>query len=151
MDEIIRIQANFDEFLDFLMLSEYPVQYHKGEIISVGFAKYLHELLVANLIRVLGNALLDSNYQVIGSNQLIDIPGEHAAYNVDISMLCESPQFEVYRKTLKATLIPFIVIEVLSPGTRNFDLGPKLHNYKKNTKSSGSCLHRARKNPGICF
>ena len=131
LDEIIRIPASFDKFLDFLSQSEYPVQYHEGEIISMGFAKYLHELLVANLIGLLFNALRDSNCQVIGSNQLIHIPGEDAAYNADISILCEPPQFEVYRKTLEATVNPFTVIEVLSLSTRGFDLGPKLHNYKK--------------------
>jgi Uma2 family endonuclease len=112
------------------IISQYKAEYHNGEIISMGFASEIHELLVANIIRCLGNIFLETNCRVYSSNLLVYVPECEAGYNPDTSIICGETLSTTYQRNIKATLNPSLIVEVLSPTTRNFDLGEKLQCYK---------------------
>jgi len=97
----------------------------------MGYATDFHELLVANMIRILGNFVRGTNCRVYGSNRPVFIPGQIANYNPDVLVVCGETQLQTYRKTMNATLNPALVVEVLSKTTQEFDFVEKSANYKK--------------------
>lgn len=129
MDEEVRIPASWEEFYELFMDCEYSVEYYQNEIISMGFASDAHELIVANIIRLLGNFYLKTDYRVYGSNRLVYIADRQAGFNPDAIVVKGQPQFYTYN-TLKATSNPYLVVEVLSKSTYEYDLFEKLPSYK---------------------
>jgi Uma2 family endonuclease len=131
LPEVLRVPASFEDFLDIFEKCEYKIEYHNGEIISMGYASEFHELLVSNVIGILHQLLKNSPCRVYGSNHPVFVPGQTANYNPDVLVVCGETQFKTYRKTMNATLNPSLVIEVLSKTTQEFDFIDKSANYKK--------------------
>ena len=136
MDEEIRIPATFDEFCEWATDLPYRVHYHAGEIISLdmGIATKFHELLVANLIGIFYSFFKNTDYFVYGSNRLVYIPELGDGFQPDVMIVKGEDELMTYKKgkkTMEGVLNPFMVVEVLSKGTRDFDLAVKLHAYKK--------------------
>ena len=129
----LRIPASWDEFLDMLEECEYRIEYDEGEIISfMGYATDEHEGLVSEIIRLLGNLLADSNYRVRGSNLALHIPGfVRKYYNADCAVIQGPSEKVLLRGNMSAVANPILLVEVLSPTNREFDLGRKLKNYQK--------------------
>jgi Uma2 family endonuclease len=129
MEEVVNIPASWEEFYELFMDCEYRIDYYQNEIISMGFASDAHELIVANIIRLLGNFYLKTDYRVYGSNRLVYIESKNAGFNPDVMVVKGHPQFFTYNK-LKATTNPHLVVEVLSKYTYEYDLFEKPPCYK---------------------
>ncbi len=129
----LRIPASWDEFLEMLEECEYRIEYDEGEIISfMGYATDHHEALLAEAIRLLGNLLLDDFYRIYGSNLALHIPGfVRKYYNADCAVVKDLPEKVVLRGEMTAVANPVLLVEILSPNTRSFDLSSKLKNYQK--------------------
>ena len=61
-DALIAIDASREEFEDFLAETEYRTEYHNGQIIIIGLARFIHELLVSQLIFLLKGFYLGRPY-----------------------------------------------------------------------------------------
>jgi Uma2 family endonuclease len=133
MGEELRIPATWDEFLDMLETCEYRIEYDNGEIISImGYATELHETLVGEIIRLLGNLLTDVSYRVNGSNLALHIPGfKYKYYNADCAVVKGKSERITLRGDMTAVANPILLVEVLSASTRDHDLGRKFRNYRK--------------------
>ncbi|HFA48618.1 MAG TPA: Uma2 family endonuclease [Bacteroidetes bacterium] len=129
----MRLPASWDEFLDLLETCEYRVEYDDGEIISfMGYASELHEILVAEIIRLLGNILSPNEYRVSGSNLALHIPGfSKKYYNADCAVVKGPSEKVALRGNMTAVANPVLLVEVLSFSTRGHDLGRKLRDYRK--------------------
>lgn len=130
--DIVRFPAGWEEYLDLLEECEYPIEYANHEIIAMSIASDPHESIVANILGVLFNALSEiPDMQARGSNRHIFIEEFRADYAPDAHVVKGAPIEYSLRKGLTANTNPYIIFEVLSPSTREIDLGEKLPRYKK--------------------
>jgi Uma2 family endonuclease len=84
---------------------------------------------VANVIRVLGNQLLESPCNVYPSDMRLKIPRTGRYTYPDVVVACAEEQFEdEHRDTL---LNPVVIIEVLSDSTEAYDRGKKFEEYQR--------------------
>lgn len=129
-DEVIRVAATWDAYQKLMNISEYPLQYHQGEIISVGFAGYIHELIIVNLLNIFGEYLFKSNYNVLANKPLIKTPNTPACYFADVTIVWAYPQYETIAKNKQAILNPQVIIEVLNEDSLLLDTQDKLPAYQ---------------------
>ena len=102
-------------------------EYRDGEIVPLSGASFRHFLIVSNIVRVLGNQLVDSPC-LMGPNDLrVSVGGGLFTYP-DVVVVCGEPQFtDAQQDTL---LSPTLLVEVLSPSTENHDRGGKFARYR---------------------
>ena len=98
-------------------------------------ATFTHEVLVANL-SALFFILFRENLDMTtaSSNSNIFIEDGFRTYQSDVSVVEGEPNIVRYKhnkKTVNALTNPYIVVEVLSQGTKHYDLVEKLTNYRK--------------------
>jgi Uma2 family endonuclease len=102
-------------------------EYDDGVIYSMSGASFPHNLIVAGLIRSLGNRL-PAGCRVAPSDLKIRILNPTRFYYPDASVICGTPRFADDEKDV--LLNPLIVFEVLSESTAAFDRGRKFHSYQ---------------------
>ena len=140
----LRIPATFEDWIDLSLDCEYRVEYRDGHVISMfdfdaktnetmGQATLTHEQIVANIILALGR-LFDENPDLIilGSNMPTFVAEGKAVVNPDVSIVKGTPIIIPYRhkKRMQNCLAnPCIAVEVLSQGTRKYDLTEKKSDY----------------------
>ena len=145
----IRIPATLDEYFALVQDVEYNIHYCRGHVVSfieideqtkepMGEVAPLHERVVARLITMLSILLDESNseYQIYGSNVKVYVDGAQGAYNPDIAVTKGEGIIKTVKplgreRRTKVITNPHIIVEVLSPSTRDFDQTDKLSDYKK--------------------
>lgn len=132
-DELMRLPATWEEYLDVAETSSLTIQFVNGEII-MSQASRLHELLIIRIGTLL-TLFFDqfTDYQVLGSNVKIVIPDRAGDVNADLSVVKEPVDYGTTpagRPSDMRIKNPEIVVEVLSKSTRKFDLEEKLSYYK---------------------
>ena len=140
----VRIPATFEDWIDLSLDCEYRVEYRNGHVVSIfdtdfktnetmGQATLTHEQVVANIILALGRLFEDNNDLIIlGSNMPTFVAEGKAVVNPDVSIIKGTPNVIPYKhkkRTQNALTNPCIVVEVLSQGTRNYDLIEKKSDY----------------------
>jgi Uma2 family endonuclease len=128
--EIVCFLASEADYLDLASKLSFKIEYHNSEIITMGLASFWHETIIGNMIWVLKNLFSDSDeHYVLGSNSGVQIPKfEGGYYMPDVLVVKGEPAFKANSTAIITN--PYIVIEVLSKATENFDLSDKLHEYK---------------------
>jgi Uma2 family endonuclease len=145
----IRVDATLDEYFALAQNIDYNIHYSRGQIVSfieldeqtkqpMGEVAHSHERMVARIIALLANLLEegDSEYEVYGSNAKVYIENAPGAYNPDITItkgaaIIESIKSVGRVRRTKVMTNPKIIVEILSPSTRDFDKSEKLADYKK--------------------
>lgn len=142
----IRVAATFQEYLDLAHDCDYRVHFRDGYIISfiemeektntiMGEATITHERLVMRFGYFLAEIFgLESDFQVLGSNVKIFIGEQQKGVNPDVAVVKGEAEIRTYktnRRTMKGVANPYLIVEVLSRGTRDFDLSEKLTDYKQ--------------------
>lgn len=128
-----RFRGTFEEFLDVIEQTELKVEFSDEHLVFMGLASDPHEVLTAQILIFLGG-LLQTRYDQItarGSNQLVYIPNHPKAFQPDSFFVNGEPQYKKEKKKPKMVTNPWLVIEVLSESTKNYDLGTKLPAYKQ--------------------
>lgn len=121
-----------DEYLKREFLAETKSEYHAGKPIAMAGATFNHGLLVSRLSRHLGNCLEETNCEVITNDLLVYVSECKKYCYPDIVVVCEKPEFAEKKKGRSETLTnPQIIIEVLSKGTAEYDMGEKMKCYLK--------------------
>ncbi len=131
MDKV-PMPGSFNDFLYLLDAAEFSVEYQPNELILMSYASPLHEQIVANLLGIF--YLLyrnEAKFQCYGSNRPVYIPELGTSYNPDAAVVFGAPEYHEYLPGRFATLNPWLVVEVLSPGTERYDWQDKLRRYKK--------------------
>ncbi len=126
---LISKKLSFNEFLIFEEQSAIKHEFHQGKIIEMSGAKLNHNLIAANIIRLIGNCInaQDKNCLVLNSDQKTYIETLDKSVYPDITVLCEAPQF--YENRQDTILNPMLLVEVLSKSTEAYDRGDKFHAY----------------------
>lgn len=99
-----------------------------GAVFAMAGASPRHNLLVAAILRELGNGLLGKPCRPFASDQRIRIPGAARYLYPDASVVC--PPFEIDPEDDATIQNPKLIAEVLSPSTEAFDRGDKFIAYR---------------------
>jgi len=142
----LRVPATWEEYLDLADTCDYRVHYRAGHIISfieieektgtvVGEASIPHEKLVGRFITQLSILLdeLHSDFHVLGSNTKIFAAENQRGFNADVTVVKGEPivtEYVARKRKSKGLTNPWLIVEVLSNSTREFDLSEKLSDYK---------------------
>ena len=117
-----------DEYLAQERAAEFRSEYFDGETFLMAGASRRHNLLVANLLRLLGNRLLDRDCHVYPSDMRIKIEKYSKYTYPDIAVTCGEEIFEDDHEDV--LLNPQVIIEVLSESTEAYDRGRKFEHYQ---------------------
>ena len=121
-----------DEYLRREFLAETKSEYHTRKVVAMAGATYNHGLLVSRLSRHLGNCLEEKSCEVITNDLLVHATECEKYYYPDVVVVCEKPEFAEKKKGRSEALTnPQIIIEVLSKGTAEYDMGEKMTCYLK--------------------
>ena len=103
-------------------------EYFEGEIFAMSGAGRPHNRIFVNIIARLHFKLENSSCFPYGSDMRLHIP-ENTLYTYpDISVYCEEPQESELDNT--SFILPTVIIEILSPSTKNYDRGDKFKLYR---------------------
>ncbi len=103
-------------------------EYFQGEVFAMTGASREHNLLHTNVIRLLGNALLDQPCELYPSEMRVHVPATGLYTYPDVTVVCEEPRFQ--DTTFDTLLNPTVMFEILSDSTEAYDRGEKFENYR---------------------
>jgi Uma2 family endonuclease len=106
-------------------------EFRDGEIVLMAAGSGDHSLIVANVIRELGNSLKGKPCRVYDSNLRIRTPGTVTYTYPDASIICGQRQADPNDTSGETYTNPRVIIEVLSPGTEAYDRGEKFDVYRR--------------------
>lgn len=116
-----------DEYLALERQADSKSEYWDGKVLAMSGASLTHNVIVANLIMILGPKLRVRGCQVYPSDLKIRF-GRRFFYP-DVSAICGEPILSDGEKD--AALNPSLIVEVLSPSTEAYDKGPKFLTYQQ--------------------
>jgi Uma2 family endonuclease len=140
----LRIPATFEDWIDLSLDCDYRVEYRNGHVISMfdfdaktnetmGQATLTHEQIVANIIAALDRLFGENDDLIIlGSNMPTFVAEGKHIVNPDASIVKGTPIVVPYKhkKRMQNCLTnPCIAVEVLSQGTKKYDLTEKKIDY----------------------
>ena len=117
-----------EEYLEMENASDEKHEYYQGEIFAMSGAKTQHNIITRNLMINLGIKLKGKPCQPFGSDQRIHVEKNTLITYPDISVICG--KVETLKDDQYNVLNPTLLIEVLSPSTKNYDLGQKFKLYR---------------------
>jgi Uma2 family endonuclease len=131
----VRISGSVVEYfslLDELEGTEITVEFNENEIISyMSQATEIHELMVGNIIIIIGNKLWDTDSRVYGSNRPVYATECKKGFNPDVLIVKGATELYPRERQVAATLNPRVVIEVLSDSNQGIGFLEKISCYKK--------------------
>lgn len=119
---------------EYLAMDENSVEKHEfynGKIIKISGGTYNHNLIATNIITAL-NLMLEEKqreYAVLGSDMKVYSPRIMSFVYPDAVVVCEKPLFYEDRKDIITN--PLLIVEVLSPSTKDYDRKGKFFDYKQ--------------------
>ena len=108
--------------------AETKSEYFGGEMFAMAGASRIHNLIVANLLRILGNQLLDRPCNVYPSDIRVKMSTLNKYTYPDVVIACAEELFEDEQND--TLLNPIVIIEVLSDSTEAYDRGKKFDHYQ---------------------
>ncbi|RYD79743.1 MAG: Uma2 family endonuclease [Sphingobacteriales bacterium] len=103
-------------------------EYYQGEIFAMSGASVEHNIISGNLAREIGVSLKGKGCRPYGSDMRIHIPSNTLFTYPDISIICGKP--DLIDEAFDTTTNPTVIIEILSPSTRSYDMGTKFKLYR---------------------
>jgi Uma2 family endonuclease len=102
--------------------------YGHGDLLAMSGASYRHNIIFSNLFSAIAFQLKGKSCQPYGPDMRINIP-ENTLYTYpDISVFCDELQTSAQDED--TVVQPTVLIEILSPSTRNYDRGVKFMLYR---------------------
>jgi Uma2 family endonuclease len=118
-----------EEYLAAERKAETRSEYFAGEVFAMVEASKRHNLIAANIIRVLGNQLLERACNVYPSDMRVKVSATGKYTYPDVVVACEP---ELFDDAENDTLLnPVVIIEVLSASTEAYDRGKKFEQYQQ--------------------
>ncbi len=118
-----------EEYLSLENLNLEKHEYFHGEIYQMSGGSPEHGLVIGNTIYTLKAALQGKPCRVFSSEVLIRVETQNHYSYADASVICGRPEDDQIVNNRMLTN-PQLTVEVLSPGTENYDRGTKFQLYK---------------------
>ena len=117
-----------EEYLSFEKASQTKHEYYRGEIFAMSGAGARHNVIFSNLFGELAYKLKNHSCRPYGSDMRVNIP-ENTLYTYpDISIYCGD--IVPSEKDEDTATSPTVIIEILSPSTKEYDRGTKFKLYR---------------------
>ena len=120
-------KISFAEYLELERLADTKSEYRGGEIFAMAGGTLTHAELSARMVALLGR-VLGQSCRVFTSDLKIYATAVGEGMYPDVSLLCGEPEFYDARRDV--LLNPTVVVEVLSPSTREYDQSLKAGFYR---------------------
>lgn len=117
-----------EEYLASERESEIRNEYFAGEIFAMAGASREHNQINSNIVRVLGNQLLEKPCSVFSSDMKVKIREIGKYTYPDIVVVYEKEEFEDENNDV--LLNPIVIIEILSDSTEAYDREDKFAHYQ---------------------
>lgn len=127
LPEILYISEK--DYLEAERLAFEKHEYYKGEIFAMSGASIPHNKIFSNSFADIGTKLKGKKCQPFGSDLRIHIPKNTLYTYPDISIICG--EIETTDDKFDTITNPSVIIEILSPSTRNYDKGEKFTLYRE--------------------
>lgn len=130
-EKVVHIPASEAEYFAVAEQLPFKVEYHNSEIITTGLASYFHEVLVASIAWNLQNVFAFSEeFTVLGGNVGVQISKFEGGYYLpDVMVVKGEPAFKPNFTAIITN--PYLIVEIHSPTTAQFDSDIKLPEYKQ--------------------
>ena len=116
-----------EEYLKFDRSSELRHEYVFGEIVPTVGGTYKHGQIAVNAIYALKGLLSKKPCSIVDSSTRVMLHRDASYAYPDATVVCGKPEF--LDKEADTITNPKLIVEVLSPTTRNYDLGDKTRMY----------------------
>ncbi|WP_431294736.1 Uma2 family endonuclease [Pedobacter sp. P26] len=136
MDEIVnepvvayqKRHYTIEEYLEMEKEATVKHEYYQGEIFAMSGAGDNHNWLFSNVFLAIGGQLKGKSCHIFGSDKRMNIPENSLFTYPDISIYCNDiKHIDIDEDT---SILPTVIIEILSPSTKNYDRGKKFNLYK---------------------
>jgi Uma2 family endonuclease len=112
-----------DEFYELERTSSVRHEFYGGHIVAMAGGSPRHGRIIGEVAGILRNALLNTSCFAVPNDQLIRVEDADMDAYPDVVVYCEDAAFDSrFERTL---LEPLVLVEVLSPSTKNVDLTSK--------------------------
>ena len=128
MATVTKTRVTPAEYLEMERRSEFKHEYRDGEIIETARSSREHNLIVTNMIGLLGNALFDKDYEIYAADMRVKVSETEFYTYPDVVVVKGEPQLE--DEHFDTLLNPTAVFEVLSPSTESYDRGQKFAHFR---------------------
>jgi Uma2 family endonuclease len=116
------------EYLAMEEVAPYKSEYYRGEIFALSGGSFDHSVIQGNLIAALHRLLAGTPCRVVTSELRLHVRASDLYTYPDAAVVCGKVQF--FERRNDTILNPRLIIEVLSPSTREYDRGTKFGMYK---------------------
>jgi Uma2 family endonuclease len=116
-----------EQYLEMDRLAEIKSEFHDGQMFAMSGGTLNHSLLSASICALL-HRQVPPGCRAFNSDLRIKVPAVGLYTYPDAGVLCGEPQFFGDRRDV--ILNPFLIAEVLSPSTENYDRGKKFESYR---------------------
>lgn len=114
------------EYLAFEEAAERKHEYYRGQVFAVTEGGLWHSVIFRNVYVDIGFKLKGKSCQPFGNGMRVHIP-ENTLYTYpDISIFCT----DLFDMDAKFATHPAVIIEILSPSTKDYDRGTKFQLYR---------------------
>jgi len=117
-----------EQYLEIERKAEYKSEYYRGEMFAMAGARLVHNLLLAHLLRDIGQQLRGKPCEVCPSDMRVLVSASGLYTYPDAVVYCGEP--ELLDNQMDTLLNPTLLIEVLSPSTEAYDRGRKFEQYQ---------------------
>lgn len=121
-------KLTIEEYLEWEKAGRDKHEFYQGEVFAMAGANRRHNLIATNLMRDIATALRRDPCQPYGSDMRIHIPENSLFTYPDLTIICGEPISSVHDED--SFIHPVVIIEILSPSTRNYDRGEKFRLYQ---------------------
>lgn len=121
-------KISIEEYLAFERGSQEKHEYYKGEVFAMSGAGPRHNVIFLNLFTSIGHLLKGKPCFPYGSDMRLHIPENTLFTYPDISIYCGALNDDLREDN---AINPTVLIEILSPSTRDYDPGGKFKLYRE--------------------
>lgn len=121
-------KISIEEYLAFERGSQEKHEYYKGEVFAMSGAGPRHNIIFSNLFISIGNLLKGKSCFPYGSDMRLHIPENTLFTYPNISIYCGELNDDLEDDN---AINPTVLIEILSPSTRDYDRGGKFKLYRE--------------------
>ena len=121
-------RMTIDEYLEFEEHADVKHEFIDGEMFLMAGGSINHNQIAVNTIINLGNKLKDKPCRVLNSDMRLHIDMFDLFTYPDVMVICGKP--ELYADRNDTVTNPVLIVEVLSPSTRNYDRSSKFTYYR---------------------
>ncbi len=115
-----------EEYLKFDACAGVRHEYVRGHVFAMSGSTEAHNLICSNVLAAIRNVLRGTGCRVFAADMRVRIEAANCFYYPDIVVTCEPFEGKSVFKSA-----PRLIVEVLSPSTKNVDLREKLVAYKE--------------------